>query len=60
MGKWHIVIKKIKGRRYRYRQTTWIEDGRVRTRSQYLEPADGYAGAPWQKRQPAKAPAAQD
>jgi hypothetical protein len=43
MAKWHIVIKKINGRRYRYRQMSWRENGRTVTRSEYLEPADG----PW-------------
>jgi hypothetical protein len=41
-AKWHIVIKTINGRRYRYRQKSWYDDGRVRTRTVYLEPADGY------------------
>jgi hypothetical protein len=41
-AKWHIVIKLINGRRYRYRQKSWTENGRSRTRSVYLEPADGY------------------
>jgi hypothetical protein len=36
---WYIVIKTINGRRYRYRQKTWREGGRVRTRSEYLGPA---------------------
>ena len=40
---WYIVIKTINGRRYRYRQKTWREAGRVRTRSEYLGPADGEA-----------------
>jgi hypothetical protein len=48
---WYIVIKTIKGHRYRYRQRTWREDGRVRTQSQYLgrvgdsaaEPSSGQA-----------------
>jgi len=38
---WYIVIKTIKGHRYRYRQRTWREGGRVRTESIYLGPADG-------------------
>jgi hypothetical protein len=33
---WYVVIKKIQGRRYRYRQKTWRENGRVRTRSEYI------------------------
>ena len=37
---WYIVIKTIKGRRYRYRQKTWREGKRVRTRSEYIGPAD--------------------
>jgi hypothetical protein len=41
-AKWHIVTKIINGRRYRYRQKSWYEDGRVRTVTVYLEPADGY------------------
>jgi antirestriction protein ArdC len=36
---WYIVIKTIKGHRYRYRQKTWREGKRVRTRSEYLGPA---------------------
>jgi hypothetical protein len=36
---WYIVIKAIKGRRYRYRQKTWREAGRVRTSSEYIGPA---------------------
>ena len=36
---WYIVIKTINGRRYRYRQKTWRENGRVRTRSEYIGPA---------------------
>ena len=52
---WYIVIKTIKGRRYRYRQKTWREGGReggrVRTRSEHIGPAGdemrhpGLAGA---------------
>jgi hypothetical protein len=38
---WYIVIKTIKGRRYRYRQKTWREGGRVRTRSEYIGPVNG-------------------
>jgi hypothetical protein len=40
---WYIVVKTINGRRYRYRQKTWREGGRVRTRSEYIGPADGLA-----------------
>jgi hypothetical protein len=36
---WYIVIKMINGCRYRYRQKTWRENGRVRTRSEYIGPA---------------------
>jgi antirestriction protein ArdC len=36
---WYIVIKTINGRRYYYRQKTWREGGRVRTRSEYIGPA---------------------
>lgn len=43
---WYIVIKTIKGHRYRYRQRTWREGKHVRTESHYLGPADGTAGAP--------------
>jgi antirestriction protein ArdC len=35
---WYFVIKTIHGRRYRYRQKTWRENGRVRTRSEYIGP----------------------
>ena len=48
-AKWNIVIKTINGRRYRYRQKSWYEGGRIRTRSKYLEPADGPARAPSKK-----------
>jgi hypothetical protein len=43
---WYIVIKTIKGRRYRYRQKTWREGGCVRTLSQYVsrEVIVGYHG----------------
>ena len=43
---WYIVIKTIKGRRYRYRQKTWRENGRVRTRSEYIGPAADLGGTP--------------
>src|SRR5258708_40307918 len=36
---WYLVIKTINGRRYKYRQKTWREGGRVRTRSEYIGPA---------------------
>jgi antirestriction protein ArdC len=35
---WYIVIKKINGRAYYYRQKTWREGKRVRTRSEYIGP----------------------
>lgn len=43
---WYTVIKTINGRRYRYRQKTWREGGRVRTRSEYIsrEVIIGYHG----------------
>ena len=37
----YIVIKVIKGRRYRYEQRSYREGGRVRTESLYLGPAEG-------------------
>jgi len=41
---WYIVIKTIKGPRYYYRQKTWREGKRVRTRSEYIGPVDdGYS-----------------
>ena len=43
---WYIVIKTIKGYRYRYRQRTWREGKHVRTESVYLGPADGAAPRP--------------
>jgi hypothetical protein len=43
---WYFVIKTINGRRYRYRQKTWRENGRVRTRSEYIGPADGPPRSP--------------
>jgi hypothetical protein len=41
VGQWYVVIKTIKGHRYRYRQRTWREGQHVRTESLYLGPADG-------------------
>lgn len=35
---WYVVIKTIKGHRYRYRQRTWREGDRVRTESVYVGP----------------------
>jgi Zincin-like metallopeptidase len=43
---WYVVIKTINGRRYRYRQKTWRENGRIRTRSEYIGPADGPVNSP--------------
>ncbi len=37
----YTVVKTIKGRRYRYLQTSWREGRRVRTKSVYLGPLDG-------------------
>jgi hypothetical protein len=37
----YIVIKNVKGRKYRYRQRTYREGGRVKTESIYLGPVDG-------------------
>ena len=41
----YTVIKTIKGRRYRYLQTSWREGKRVRTKSVYLGLADGGGGS---------------
>lgn len=35
------VIKTIRGRRYKYRQETYREGGKVKTRSVYIGPVDG-------------------
>jgi Zincin-like metallopeptidase len=37
---WYVVVKTINGHRYRYRQKTRREGGRVRTRSVYIGRAD--------------------
>jgi hypothetical protein len=37
---WYVVVKTINGHRYRYRQKTWREGKRVRTRSEYIGPLD--------------------
>jgi ADP-Ribosyltransferase in polyvalent proteins len=37
---WYVVTKRIKGRAYYYRQKTWREGKRVRTRSEYIGPGD--------------------
>jgi antirestriction protein ArdC len=42
---WYVVVKTINGCRYRYRQKTWREGKRVRTRSEYIGPADGASKA---------------
>ena len=34
----YMVIKTINGRQYRYRQTTWRESGRMRTKNEYVGP----------------------
>jgi len=49
---WYIVIKTIKGHRYRYRQRTWRAGGRMRTESVYLGRDDG-AGSGAGKKKPA-------
>lgn len=49
---WYIVVKTINGRRYKYRQKTWREGGRVRTRSEYIGPADGPASRRTDARKP--------
>jgi hypothetical protein len=38
LADWYFVTKTINGRRYRYRQRTWRENGQVRTESHYLGP----------------------
>ncbi len=42
----YVVVKKIKGRRYLYRQRTWREGKRVRTESVYIGALDGGRGSP--------------
>lgn len=37
----YIVIKTIKGRKYRYQQRTYRQGGKVRTETIYLGPVDG-------------------
>lgn len=37
----YIVLKTIKGRRYRYQQRSYRVDGKVRTETTYLGPEDG-------------------
>jgi hypothetical protein len=39
MGSWYRCIKKIKGIRYLYLQTSWRESGKVRTRGHSLGPS---------------------
>ena len=46
----YVVIKTIKGRRYRYLQTSWREGRRVRTKSVCLGPLDGAARTVTRKR----------
>jgi DUF1680 family protein len=36
----YVVIKTVKGRRYRYLQRSWREGSRVRTQTEYLGPVD--------------------
>ena len=45
-ARWHVVEKFINGRWYRYHQKSWNDNGKVRTRSVYLGPADGYVRRP--------------
>lgn len=40
---WYIVTKTIKGHRYRYRQRSWRENGKMRTENVYLGPIGGTA-----------------
>jgi hypothetical protein len=42
----YVVVKTIKGRRYRYLQTSWREGKRVRTKSVCLGGIDGAGGRP--------------
>ncbi len=50
---WYLVTKTINGHRYRYRQKTWREGGRVRTKSEYIGPADEQpVSAPRKTKQP--------
>jgi hypothetical protein len=37
----YVVVKTVKGRRYRYLQTSWREGKKVRTKAVCLGPADG-------------------
>lgn len=46
----YTVVKTIKGRRYRYLQTSWREGRRVRTKSVCLGPLDGTGRTPSRKR----------
>lgn len=38
----YVVIKTVRGRRYRYLQRSWREGKRVRTESKYLGPANHF------------------
>ena len=42
---WYVVVKTVKGHRYRYLQHSWREGKRVRTESRYLGRDDGSDGA---------------
>src|SRR5262249_21647010 len=55
----YVVIKTIKGRQYRYLQTSWREGSRVRTESRYIGPVDGLVSAPAGKKRPGPVPFAQ-
>ncbi|MGH1350507.1 MAG: hypothetical protein ACRBBN_06840 [Methyloligellaceae bacterium] len=35
---WNVVVKKIKGKSYAYRQMSYREGGKVRTKSEFLGP----------------------
>jgi len=44
MGSWYNVIKTVKGHKYAYKQTSWREGDKVKTKSIYLGRADKLAG----------------
>jgi hypothetical protein len=44
MGGWYHVIKTIRGVPYRYKQTSWREGRRIRTKCRCLGRADGFTG----------------
>jgi hypothetical protein len=50
----YVVVKTIKGRRYRYLQTSWREGCRVRTKSVCLGPLDGAGRTAARKRGPGR------